>query len=117
TDRADCVFEFFRRFLASRAAVERERGAQVNTLMLQESSWNCWTNQESDPYPLQGDLHSCGLIACRVLEVLLAGKDPTWQQCSMQSPIFSPAAALLMRQTLFTVVSGCLGPRRGQATS
>ncbi|KAL9935653.1 hypothetical protein V8E36_005230 [Tilletia maclaganii] len=97
TDRADCVFAFFRRFLASHAAVECERGAQVNTLMLQESS--------------------CGLIACRVLEVLLAGKDPTWQQCSMQSPILSPAAALLMRQTLFTVVSGCLGPRRGQTTS
>ncbi|KAK0519474.1 hypothetical protein OC834_007366, partial [Tilletia horrida] len=56
---------FFRTFLSQRA--EKEHGAHSDSARtFNADAWNFWTPGSDDKlYPIQGDGHSCGLIACK----------------------------------------------------
>ena len=101
------IREFFQEFFSQRALAEANQGHDVSEAAKHAEQWSFSANSDNDASPRQADGHSCGIISCKIIEALLAGKDVSWKAVGMKAPLLSEEEAYQYRVKLHGVIREC----------
>ncbi|KAE8193015.1 hypothetical protein A4X03_0g5730 [Tilletia caries] len=108
SEKAERIVKFFSEFLRLRAEKEADSKKIADATPFLEGWKLAPPPGPSAQFPIQDDIHSCGVVTCRVIEAILKGKSPSWKNCMFKGRVITSQEADDFRRSLFVDIQSSI---------